>query len=145
VRGKFGAEDSASSWYVRLRFYDSSGASLGYADASTGGADSLDPNWHYRGGRVTTPANTTSVRVSLINHLNSGWVAFDDVVLTADITSAATICCKTYLLGGQPVATSTLLSAAMRASGYPAGETGKNDLFYLHSDRASTLRRAQGP
>jgi hypothetical protein len=64
--------------------------------------------------------------VALINHLNSGWVAFDDVMLTAVTSNAATIRRKTYALGGQPV--------AMRATGYPAGETGKNGLFYMHSD-----------
>jgi RHS repeat-associated protein len=41
-------------------------------------------------------------------------------------TSTATIQRKTYALGGTAV--------AMRASGYPAGETGKNGLFYMHSD-----------
>jgi hypothetical protein len=40
--------------------------------------------------------------------------------------TAATIRRKTYALGGQPVAT--------RATGYPAGETGKNGRFYMHSD-----------
>jgi hypothetical protein len=63
-------------------------------------------------------------------HSNSGWVVFDDVMLTAVTPNAATIRRKTYALGGQPI--------AMRATGYPAGETGKNGLFYMHSDHAST-------
>jgi hypothetical protein len=59
-------------------------------------------------------------------------VAVNDVMacladpLTAVTPNAATIRRKTYTLGGQPVAT--------HANGYPAGETGKNGLFYMHSD-----------
>jgi RHS repeat-associated protein len=48
---------------------------------------------------------------------NQGWVAYDDVRLTA-VTPNATIRRRTYLLGGQPV----------------AGENVKNGLFYMHSD-----------
>jgi hypothetical protein len=94
-----------------------------------------------RGGRVTTAANTAAARVVLLNRLNSGWVAVNDVTacladpLTAVTTNAATIRRKTNLLGGQPV--------AMRLSGDPV--SGKNGIFYTHSDHASTLRRAQGP
>jgi RHS repeat-associated protein len=48
--------------------------------------------------------------------------------LTAVIPNAATIRRKTYALGGQAVAT--------RVSGDPV--SGKNGLFYMHSDHAST-------
>jgi hypothetical protein len=85
----------------------------------------LIPSRQRRGGRVTTPAGTASIRIDLYNHSNSGRVAYDDVQLTA-VTPNATIRRKTYALGGQPV--------AMRASGYPAGETTKNGLFYMQSD-----------
>jgi RHS repeat-associated protein len=44
-------------------------------------------------------------------------------------TNAATIRRKMYSLGGKPIAT--------RATGYPAGETGKNGIFYLHNDHPS--------
>jgi RHS repeat-associated protein len=42
----------------------------------------FDTPWQRRGGRVTTPANAAQVRILLLNHLNSGWIAFDDVELT---------------------------------------------------------------
>jgi hypothetical protein len=89
-------------------FYNSAAASLGYVDAASNNVTNL--TWQYRGGRITTPANTATVRVALINHLNSGWVAFDDVMLTAVTTSTATIQRKSYFLGGTAVAT--------RVSGY---------------------------
>jgi hypothetical protein len=65
----------------------------------------LTTNWLRRGGRITTPTGTASIRIDLYNHSNSGWVAYDDVMLTAVTPNAATIRRKTYALGGQPVAT----------------------------------------
>ena len=74
---------------------------------------------------MITPANTVAMRVIALHHLNSGWIAFDDVRLTAANSHIATIHRKTYSLGGKPIAT--------RISGYPTGETSKNGLFYIHT------------
>jgi YD repeat-containing protein len=109
VRGEIDLDDSASRWYIRLNFYNSSGGSLGYTDAASSNASNL--TWQYRGGRVTTPANAATVQVALINHLNSGWVAFDDVMLTAVTTSTATIRCSSYSLPGQRIAVRVMVLA----------------------------------
>jgi hypothetical protein len=77
---------------------------------------------------VKIDINTAALRVDLYNHSNSGWVAFDDVMLTAVTTSTATIRCSSYNLAGQRI--------AVRVTGTPAGSG--HGLYYVYSDHAST-------
>ncbi|MCP4421612.1 MAG: LamG domain-containing protein, partial [Chloroflexi bacterium] len=82
VRGEIDDDESFSQWYLRVVFYDSANNNIGYKDADLGYGDSINTIWQYRGGRVTAPAGAVTAKVFLINYLNSGWVAFDQVLFT---------------------------------------------------------------
>jgi len=75
-------DESERYWIVRILYYDAGGGRLGYENVALGGPGSLTPAWQQVGGRVTTPAGTSTVRIMLLNYMNSGWVAFDDVSMT---------------------------------------------------------------
>jgi RHS repeat-associated protein len=111
VRGELD-DESHSNWYVRVYFYDSGGAQISNQNVAWGGPGSLNTTWQEKGGTITTPSNAATMRVMLLNHLNSGWVAFDDVRVVAH--SQVT---KYYYAAGQRV--------AMRQNG---------TLTYLHGD-----------
>jgi RHS repeat-associated protein len=81
VRGELDPDDNQGSWIIRARFYDSSGSYISSQDAASGKAGSLSTTWQEKGGTITTPANAATMRIRLYNHMNSGWVAYDDVSL----------------------------------------------------------------
>jgi RHS repeat-associated protein len=81
VRGELDPDDSTGQWIVRAHFYNSSGTLLSSQDPAAGSPGTLTPTWQQQGGRITTPANTATLRISLYNYMNSGWVAYDDVSL----------------------------------------------------------------
>jgi hypothetical protein len=111
VRGRIDPDDSSGAWIIRARFYNSSGGYIGYQDAAAGGPGTLTAIWQRRGGRITTPTGTAALCIDLYNHSNSGWVAFDDVMLTAVTTSTATIRCSSYSLPGQRIAVRVMVLA----------------------------------
>jgi hypothetical protein len=92
-------------------------------NAYSGSPESLDGVWRYTGGRVTAPANAATAQIQLISHYNTGWVAFDDVLLTR-VGQDTVIKRSSYGIAGQMIAT--------RVSGDPVG--GNNGLFYVYSD-----------
>ena len=88
VRGKLdpdGSADGADLWALRVRYYDAGGVEIGGADTVySGGADdeSISLGWTEQDGySITTPATAQTVRIELVVHAISGWVAFDDVAL----------------------------------------------------------------
>ena len=85
MRGEIDPDDSAGSAGVRAYFYDSSGAYLSWAGVSIY-PGSLDGAWELGGKSVTVPSGASTVRLMLISHSNSGWVAFDDAYLS-DVSS----------------------------------------------------------
>ena len=85
MRGEIDPDDSAGSAGVRAYFYDSSGAYLSWAGVSIY-PGSLDGAWELGGKSVTVPSGASTVRMMLISHSNSGWVAFDDAYLS-DVSS----------------------------------------------------------
>ncbi len=139
VRGKLDADDSASSFYLRLRFYDSSGALIPYDsghNAHSGSPESLDGVWRYSGGRVTAPPNAATAQILLLNHLNTGWVTFDDVLLTR-VGQETVIKRSSYGIASQ--------IAAIRVSGDPV--SGNNGLTYFYNDHLGSntaLRKPDG-
>ncbi len=81
VRGELDAGDSGGGWLVRAYFYDSNNNYISYADAASGEAGTLNTNWQMVGSRIIAPANAAKMIIDLIDYMNSGWVAFDDISL----------------------------------------------------------------
>jgi hypothetical protein len=84
MRGEIDPEDSYGRWRVRAYFYDANNnliSGQNYAEVANGGEGSINLTWQLKGGRFTTPVSTAKVRIRLENGRNSGWIAFDDVVL----------------------------------------------------------------
>src|SRR5690606_35094760 len=50
---------------------------------ASGGPGSISNNWPAQpvGGQLVLPPLTSDIRIRLVSHLTSGWVAFDDVEL----------------------------------------------------------------
>jgi RHS repeat-associated protein len=126
LRGELDPEDShGGGWIIRAMFYDGGGTYIGYQNAASGGAGSLNTSWREEGGAVTAPANAASLRIRLYNYYNSGWVAFDDVRLMG----AAATETKYYYAAGQRV--------AMRV------DDGSTDVVsYLHGDHLGSTTLA---
>jgi len=72
---------------------------------------------------MTAAANTATAQILLLSHYNTGWVAFDDVLLTR-VGQETVIKRSSYGIAGQVVAT--------RVTGDPV--SGNNGLFYIYSD-----------
>ncbi len=83
LRGEIDPDGSHGAWIIRARFYDAGGGSLGYQNAASGVAGTLDTTWRQEGGRVTAPSGAATARIQLWNHSNTGWVAYDDVSFKA--------------------------------------------------------------
>ena len=90
MRGELDADDSGGSWVLRVYFYNSSGTLISSSDAASGGPTTLTTAWQRKGGQVTAPAGTASLKVWLMVYMNSGWAAFDDVSVTQPQTAALT-------------------------------------------------------
>ncbi|MBA3532810.1 MAG: RHS repeat-associated core domain-containing protein, partial [Ardenticatenales bacterium] len=93
---------SGGYWIVRARFYDVSDVYLGYTNAQIGQPGTLSTSWQQKGGSISTPAGTASVRLEVFNILTNGWVAMDDVTL--NLRQAST---KYYYAGAQRIAQRT--------------------------------------
>jgi RHS repeat-associated protein len=125
VRGELDPEGSDQRWLAQVEYYNSSGQLISSQDVLFDYQGSLNTTWQFHAGRFTTPANTATVKLRLHNILNSGWVAFDDVRLSREITRS------TYGLAGQAV--------AIRVSGDPVTE--RNGLFFFHSDHLGSTTK----
>lgn len=79
VRGELDGSDSEGNWSVSIRYYTSSDVFI--SEANTASGSSLTTTWTKSGGTITTPSNAVRVRIRLYNKYNTGWAAFDDVVL----------------------------------------------------------------
>jgi hypothetical protein len=137
VRGKLDADDSAPSFHLRLHFYDGSGTVIPYEsghNAYSGSPERLDGVWRYTGGRVTAPANAATAQILLLSHYNTGWLAFDDVLLTR-VGQETVIKRSSYGIAGQVIAT--------RVTGDPV--SGNNGLSYFYSDHLGSASALQKP
>jgi RHS repeat-associated protein len=117
VKGELDAEDSLGDWIMRAQFYDTNGSALSYISVDYGALSGLSTTWQQQGGRFTAPANAATMKIQLWNYMNSGWVAFDDVSVSAEVTTN-----RYYYLGGKRLAMRT------------GGGSGATGLKYLLSD-----------
>jgi RHS repeat-associated protein len=81
VKGEIDGDDSNGAWIIRAVYYNSSGGAISYQNAANGGPGTITNTYAQKGGRVTTPANTATMRIQLQDYHNSGWVTYDDVTL----------------------------------------------------------------
>ncbi|MCP4424035.1 MAG: hypothetical protein GY803_06060, partial [Chloroflexi bacterium] len=102
VRGKIDPDDSDKYWLIRANFYDVNGVYLSYQDVEYGDGLTIDETWRHKGGDFTTPANAAQIRIRLFNYMNTGWVAYDDVLLTGGNETVTQR--VTYSLAGQAIA-----------------------------------------
>jgi RHS repeat-associated protein len=78
-------------------YYDANKNALSYTDVDS--ASSAPAGWTEQSGDFTTPSNAAYMRVQLLNYMNSGWVAWDDLQLTGPQVTISY-----YYAGGQRVA-----------------------------------------
>ena len=57
-------------------------AYLGYQKAEYDNGGSIGETCQQKGGEITIPADAAQMRIQLYNYMNTGWMAFDDVLLT---------------------------------------------------------------
>lgn len=85
VKGEIDPADSKGAWVLRAVFFDSAGNALAapnnYKDAVHTAA--ITSTWTQKTGTVTAPSGAAKMRIHLLSYMNAGWVAFDDVSLTA--------------------------------------------------------------
>ena len=82
ARGELDPDDSHGQWLVRARFYDSQEAEISYQDIISGAAGTLSTYWQQKSNDgFDTPAGAATLRIELYNYMNTGWVAYDDLVL----------------------------------------------------------------
>ncbi len=76
LRGELDANDSAGQWKIQVLFsngmFQSTPVTVDYGTA-------IGYNWQYEGGQVIVPVGMTTMKVRLVNEMNSGWIAFDDL------------------------------------------------------------------
>ncbi len=85
VKGEIDLADSKGAWVLRAVFFDSAGNALAapnnYKDAVH--TTAITSTWTQKTGTVTAPSGAAKMRIQLLSYMNAGWVAFDDVSLTA--------------------------------------------------------------
>ena len=83
VSGELDAADSQGGWALQISFYGPGDARLQTNVIASGEAGALSTDWtQYNGDPAKAPKDATRARVELVSSLTSGWVAFDDVLLT---------------------------------------------------------------
>ncbi|MDJ0841917.1 MAG: hypothetical protein QNK37_35770 [Acidobacteriota bacterium] len=92
IRGEMD-NSSYGGYILRVRFYDSSYATLSpaYANAAacTGSAACLNTTWQQISGNVNAPAGTAYIKIQLYFYMADGWIAYDDVALDGTVLSVA--------------------------------------------------------
>jgi hypothetical protein len=64
-----------------LKALISGGANISSQTAAIGNGSNVSTSWQYKSGQITTPANAGKLSIRLWNCINTGWLAFDDVML----------------------------------------------------------------
>ena len=83
--GELDTDDSFGGWVISAQTFDGSGTLISQETADSG--STVSTTWTQKGGTITTPANAATLKIYLYSTAASGWVAFDDVELTASGSS----------------------------------------------------------
>jgi len=86
TRGEVDTDDSQGGWSLRVYFYNNNSSRL-IGNKNLRQEYSAQSGWRRVGGSVTVPSNATRMKVILLVHMVSGWVAWDDIEVKKSGTS----------------------------------------------------------
>ena len=76
LHGEFDADDSAGQWKIQVLFFN---GVFEIPLRTVDYGETIGTSWQYEGGQIVAPTRATTMKVRLVNEMNSGWIAFDDL------------------------------------------------------------------